>query len=43
MLFKNLINEPISVNIGSFRSDFQKHSKKTYEVRALKEKPKDEG
>ena len=27
MLFKNLINEPISVNIGSFRSDFQKHSK----------------
>ena len=27
MLFKNLINEPISVNIGSFRGDFQKHSK----------------
>ena len=27
MLFKNLINEPISVNIGSFKGGFQMHSK----------------
>ena len=42
MLFKNLINEPISVNIGSSGVTF-KSTQKTYEVRALKEKPKDEG
>ena len=40
LFFKNLINEPISVNIGSFKGDFQRHSKKTYEVRALKESRK---
>ena len=33
------INEPISVNIGSFRSEF-KGTQKTYEVRALKESRK---
>ena len=33
------INEPISVNIGSFRSEF-KSTQKTYEVRALKESRK---
>ena len=33
------INEPISVNIGSFKSEF-KGTQKTYEVRALKESRK---